>query len=147
MSGLICFKHFRDEDIQKTKANKIIQLITGAIPIAQNIGATQPEEMFGKFEEPSSTSPASPSHYPSDVQDVQAVQAYDQCEQCYECSLKDLLIKQYECKIESLQKQLKSSQNTARYFKAEKTKLKEEISKNSINLELIRELEVGFIRN
>lgn len=73
-----------------------------------------------------------------------------QCEHCRDCSMKDLLIKEYENKIERMENQL-SELNTIKkslsYFKAAKSKLNEELLKlkkeNSINSEFIKELEVS----
>lgn len=146
-SGLICPKHFRGEDLLRlptSKGNNNVQLIRGAIPIADSNEKVNMGEMY-QMSEIESREPSSPSHtHPHDMDMTESHQ-----QQCKQCILKESLILSYERRIESLQHDLKSVQNSLRYYKDSKAKMKSMISQmekdNSINSELIRELEVGFI--
>lgn len=177
IGGLICFKHFRDEDLKKSKDNKIYQLVRGAIPIVDSIDSIQEKEMSERSEssergiesqeyeecflnqnpengseasedaqdteDPSSALPPSPIH------DAHNMIESETCEHCEQCSSKELLIKECERKIESLQSRLKIAQNSANYYKAAKSKLNEIVfqlrQESSTNLELMKELKVGCI--
>lgn len=109
ISGLICFKHFKDDHLKKNQ-NGIVQLISGAVPsidvIATEIISESGNENHESTESTSSISDLSIPFAP--------------CVQCVECILKDLTIKKLESKINSLQKELKLTQNQAYYFKAAK---------------------------
>lgn len=146
IGGLICINHFKDEDLIKSKSNETVQLAVGAIPFIDSI---ETEEMSEQFETENKNRECCSRHNEPPTHDM-IVSEQQQCEQCSDCSMKDLLIKEYETKIERMEKQL-SELNTIKkslsYFKAAKSKLNEELLKlkreNSINLELIKELEVS----
>lgn len=50
MGGLICIKHFRNEDLRTSKDNKIYQLVSGAIPIAPIVDSIEKEEISERSE-------------------------------------------------------------------------------------------------
>lgn len=152
------------DSIEKEKIEEMPEIperSENVIPIVDSIENKKIEEMpersksFEKVNEnqPSSSSPAQDPHDQHDmVGMVGMVDSEDSNGQtCDQRSLKESCIKMYECKIENLQKRLKKAENSANYLKSANLKLNETLlqqkQENSANMELIKELEVGFICN
>lgn len=155
MRGLICPKHFRDKDLLRlpiSKGNNNVQLVHGAIPIGDLIEKEEMEGMsqMSQISEIESRAPDSPSLTHDSHDMINSHRSHrQQCQQCEQCSIKDSNLINYEERIEVLQHDLKSAQNSLRYYKALSAKLKAQNLQmekdNSINSELIKELQVGFI--
>lgn len=123
------------------KKGQDIRLVLGAIPVF-NLNKSEGCDANDGVGQVNDANLMSPMGHVDDVNECQNQQ------QCYECTMKDLMIKQYESKIESLQIKVDKLQRSTNYFKSSKSKLKqafnEEKETNRVDPELIKELEVGF---